>query len=113
MIRRPPRSTLFPYTTLFRSLGRIVHRRVLRVRVPAIREIALGLDPLDEHFDLEIPVAAPHRPARGERAVEGYPEPRAKLFRIAERAPHPRARGAEHDALLDPVSTHRGTSASA
>src|SRR5256885_6691535 len=25
MIRRPPRSTLFPYTTLFRSLGRIDH----------------------------------------------------------------------------------------
>src|SRR5258708_20286558 len=25
MIRRPPRSTLFPYTTLFRSLG---HRRL-------------------------------------------------------------------------------------
>src|SRR5690348_17797537 len=24
MIRRPPRSTLFPYTTLFRSLGRFV-----------------------------------------------------------------------------------------
>src|SRR5574343_1647267 len=24
MIRRPPRSTLFPYTTLFRSLGSIV-----------------------------------------------------------------------------------------
>src|SRR3712207_8870204 len=24
MIRRPPRSTLFPYTTLFRSLGRAV-----------------------------------------------------------------------------------------
>src|SRR2546429_2604349 len=24
MIRRPPRSTLFPYTTLFRSLGQIV-----------------------------------------------------------------------------------------
>src|SRR3712207_7807260 len=23
MIRRPPRSTLFPYTTLFRSLGKI------------------------------------------------------------------------------------------
>src|SRR3712207_7783268 len=26
MIRRPPRSTLFPYTTLFRSPGRIVFR---------------------------------------------------------------------------------------
>src|SRR2546426_5752726 len=26
MIRRPPRSTLFPYTTLFRSLANIVER---------------------------------------------------------------------------------------
>src|SRR3712207_5659941 len=26
MIRRPPRSTLFPYTTLFRSLSRLVAR---------------------------------------------------------------------------------------
>src|SRR2546430_9849133 len=34
MIRRPPRSTLFPYTTLFRSGGpaavRLHHRRALR-----------------------------------------------------------------------------------
>src|SRR3712207_6853328 len=34
MIRRPPRSTLFPYTTLFRSrvqvgLGQVRHHRVL------------------------------------------------------------------------------------
>src|SRR2546425_508228 len=27
MIRRPPRSTLFPYTTLFRSRRRVVHFR--------------------------------------------------------------------------------------
>src|SRR2546428_7417097 len=33
MIRRPPRSTLFPYTTLFRSLGRCVGRAP-RDRVP-------------------------------------------------------------------------------
>src|SRR5256885_10898071 len=33
MIRRPPRSTLFPYTTLFRS--QMVFRRALR---PALRE---------------------------------------------------------------------------
>src|SRR3712207_8746082 len=26
MIRRPPRSTLFPYTTLFRSSGQVVRR---------------------------------------------------------------------------------------
>src|SRR2546425_4781934 len=29
MIRRPPRSTLFPYTTLFRSQVRVVQRRHL------------------------------------------------------------------------------------
>src|SRR3712207_7590581 len=40
MIRRPPRSTLFPYTTLFRSQARDVHlrdadaRRDLRLRQP-------------------------------------------------------------------------------
>src|SRR2546430_4160195 len=37
MIRRPPRSTLFPYTTLFRSRAR-AHRRYteLRQRVPDV-----------------------------------------------------------------------------
>src|SRR3712207_7445799 len=33
MIRRPPRSTLFPYTTLFRSLPQPVHAPSLRGRV--------------------------------------------------------------------------------
>src|SRR4051794_41415864 len=28
MIRRPPRSTLFPYTTLFRSIGKILTSRL-------------------------------------------------------------------------------------
>src|SRR5688572_31612184 len=32
MIRRPPRSTLFPYTTLFRSRGVLIGGRVSRVR---------------------------------------------------------------------------------
>src|SRR2546430_13253513 len=31
MIRRPPRSTLFPYTTLFRSLRTLPERRYLEV----------------------------------------------------------------------------------
>src|SRR5258707_7726857 len=31
MIRRPPRSTLFPYTTLFRSLGGVPTRGVARI----------------------------------------------------------------------------------
>src|SRR3712207_6972298 len=33
MIRRPPRSTLFPYTTLFRSLGSKIQ---VRVCVPSL-----------------------------------------------------------------------------
>src|SRR3712207_8874982 len=37
MIRRPPRSTLFPYTTLFRSLGYTL-TVVIRIR-PAPREL--------------------------------------------------------------------------
>src|SRR3712207_8723217 len=50
MIRRPPRSTLFPYTTLFRSkahrpVSYQVHDRGMRVR----REV-LG----DEHVDAAI-----------------------------------------------------------
>src|SRR3712207_8611150 len=45
MIRRPPRSTLFPYTTLFRSAVLAAQRRVLFIGWdfdPRIR-----LDPLD------------------------------------------------------------------
>src|SRR3712207_7916522 len=41
MIRRPPRSTLFPYTTLFRST-RPTHRRRLRVGGRRVRHRAGG-----------------------------------------------------------------------
>src|SRR2546430_12823060 len=47
MIRRPPRSTLFPYTTLFRSPGRhggiIVDRRGDVAQL--VRDSAVGLGP--------------------------------------------------------------------
>src|SRR5258707_7050231 len=38
MIRRPPRSTLFPYTTLFRSRGRVagIAHRVLGQKRPGV-----------------------------------------------------------------------------
>src|SRR3712207_7485843 len=39
MIRRPPRSTLFPYTTLFRSAARIGHD--VRAQ-PAIQRVVAG-----------------------------------------------------------------------
>src|SRR2546421_6597733 len=38
MIRRPPRSTLFPYTTLFRSVGR---PRLRRPRATALLDLEL------------------------------------------------------------------------
>src|SRR2546430_8570160 len=34
MIRRPPRSTLFPYTTLFRSPGGVEERGIEEDRIP-------------------------------------------------------------------------------
>src|SRR3712207_8070514 len=40
MIRRPPRSTLFPYTTLFRSLETWTVLRVLRGRAPQVYAVA-------------------------------------------------------------------------
>src|SRR5260221_14471264 len=40
MIRRPPRSTLFPYTTLFRSASSWPHRR--ESRAPRQRSAARG-----------------------------------------------------------------------
>src|SRR5437899_9388320 len=47
MIRRPPRSTLFPYTTLFRSLARPddFHRRAHRLRDAHGLGDEVGLEP--------------------------------------------------------------------
>src|SRR2546430_5106556 len=52
MIRRPPRSTLFPYTTLFRSVdgtaGGLRHFTITvtnRTRGPAVARIALATPP--------------------------------------------------------------------
>src|SRR3712207_8937866 len=71
MIRRPPRSTLFPYTTLFRS-DRIDHRRLLR---PAVGD---HVRPLEARLGLSGEAAArgharllprPARPAARARAA--------------------------------------------
>src|SRR2546429_2442987 len=43
MIRRPPRSTLFPYTTLFRSAGLIVWLRRLRAAAHGLLACGLAL----------------------------------------------------------------------
>src|SRR5256885_11479733 len=47
MIRRPPRSTLFPYTTLFRSLAEVV--------LPQVRHLMhQGLQRLDDGHGREV-----------------------------------------------------------
>src|SRR3712207_7900197 len=47
MIRRPPRSTLFPYTTLFRSLAGRIRPTAGRLSLPA----EIGFIPEDRHRD--------------------------------------------------------------
>src|SRR3712207_7661671 len=44
MIRRPPRSTLFPYTTLFRSLVRVEHGAAIFALVSNRGELQIGAD---------------------------------------------------------------------
>src|SRR5258707_7947884 len=57
MIRRPPRSTLFPYTTLFRSL----HHRELADHGIELRRDAVGpVAGVDQHHHVVLG-AHPHR----------------------------------------------------
>src|SRR5690554_7065055 len=52
MTRRPPRSTLFPYTTLFRSLRRLL--------APS----TLGAQDVDDQLELPLLHILPQRPGR-------------------------------------------------
>src|SRR5262245_64675361 len=55
MIRRPPRSTLFPYTTLFRSLDAPVRaaiaRRGVHMQVLAARQVRMEARLFDDRTD--------------------------------------------------------------
>src|SRR2546426_9980554 len=64
MIRRPPRSTLFPYTTLFRSRA-FLPLEPTRERVRTVERAAAGLEvPLPV---LELAFPDRHRLTRGHR----------------------------------------------
>src|SRR2546425_4578983 len=54
MIRRPPRSTLFPYTTLFRSLARRRRAGRLRGAAPARRRRVRDETPRSEEHTSEL-----------------------------------------------------------
>src|SRR5215216_3393121 len=83
MIRRPPRSTLFPYTTLFRSGGEVVApahvfgasgRSVFRVFISLPQGRAATLDYVAS-------VAAFKRPwVRDRRGADPRPNPRLPQF---------------------------------
>src|SRR3712207_8307731 len=79
MIRRPPRSTLFPYTTLFRSLVPAAH-------VPAVRARRAG----------------PRRPHAGRARPLDAAERRPRALRERQRLLQPglRRRSEEHTSEL-------------
>src|SRR5256885_13533800 len=60
MIRRPPRSTLFPYTTLFRSPRLVLRRVVDRVLADELR-VARAVLLVDAHHALGHRQAEPRR----------------------------------------------------
>src|SRR3712207_7450778 len=64
MIRRPPRSTLFPYTTLFRSGGAVQGREAQRAELERFfmenREAFRGYGVADQ-FGAELVLARPDR----------------------------------------------------
>src|SRR3712207_7233218 len=83
MIRRPPRSTLFPYTTLFRSLAQPDHPpgppeqgvRVALLRLDVDRFVVVR--GIDDHRQVE-----PLRVGPGERSEEHTSELQSRQYLV-------------------------------
>src|SRR2546425_4553095 len=91
MIRRPPRSTLFPYTTLFRSLP---------VEYPDPRRERIRVVPTRGEETPEIPVDALLGPADGQNRTAVLPRNRE--------SPRTRLRSLEPVEELSPAKAHGG-----
>src|SRR3712207_9157451 len=61
MIRRPPRSTLFPYTTLFRSVLILVHEHVPKRAPVALENLGEELEEVDAAEQQVVEVHRVHR----------------------------------------------------
>src|SRR2546425_11772224 len=87
MIRRPPRSTLFPYTTLFRSaLATDGLERALRQYPDAVTVVS---EPLALAWDAEVPLAEARRVLR--TLAAGLQRVRQQGHRLLLTAPAPPA----------------------
>src|SRR5256885_12890223 len=78
MIRRPPRSTLFPYTTLFRSLA--VQEAIRAV----LTEVLTNPDLLDRLRGRVAPPAQVHEPPAASTPVEPLRTRLARGLRLEE-----------------------------
>src|SRR3712207_8538244 len=97
MIRRPPRSTLFPYTTLFRSrevrgVGPAGESLGLRVLHHQVRPLPHGhraahLDAVVPQAGRARPRAAPPRPRAPRAALRAARALREGLHRLARKPP--------------------------
>src|SRR3712207_441952 len=85
MIRRPPRSTLFPYTTLFRSPRDRAAKRALPLRYVTRRtsEVEASRQPLEDERRRHEPNARGRELDRARDAAEPLAQPPNDLARIA------------------------------
>src|SRR3712207_3671327 len=88
MIRRPPRSTLFPYTTLFRS------------RLNALPQFVTEIDGLDIHF---VHVRSPHPDAMPLIMTHGWPGSVVELLDSIGPLTDPPAHGGRAEDAFDVV----------
>src|SRR5258707_7866323 len=86
MIRRPPRSTLFPYTTLFRSAGKIGANAPLAVAASKqlVRAAAGWVDTALYRYqdELTAPVLASGDAAEGARSEEHTSELQSRQYLV-------------------------------
>src|SRR3989449_6018802 len=94
MIRRPPRSTLFPYTTLFRST-----KLFEETRAGTLAELAGYYAEAPARGEVTVMVAGTGKPTREERATVPDPEKRARV---------PLAQGMTRRDVAEPIAAGTG-----
>src|SRR3712207_7706250 len=82
MIRRPPRSTLFPYTTLFRSCAPSPGRVTSRVLTTGDGTAAVGWSPWSDHGRETGPGPVRHGGPRRRRSEEHTSELQSRQYLV-------------------------------